>query len=139
MKRPKFLIQYVAIVGGLAFAIRHTWGKPWTTLRIGGAVLMVLGIAFWIVALLELGTAFTWRAQATQLVTTGIYAKIRNPIYIFRGIAIAGWFLFLGLPRLLLLALIAVPVQWIRARHEATVLEAKFGERYREYRRNTWI
>jgi protein-S-isoprenylcysteine O-methyltransferase Ste14 len=102
-------------------------------------VLTAFGLVFWIVALLELGTAFTWRVRATQLVTTGLYAKVRNPIYIFRMIAIGGWFLFLGQPRLLLLGVIAVPVQWMRARREAAVLEAKFGERYREYRRGTWF
>jgi protein-S-isoprenylcysteine O-methyltransferase Ste14 len=137
--RPKFTFQYLAILAGLTFAVLHTWSKPWTVDRLIGAVLMGVGILLWILALRELGEAFTWRAQATRLVTTGLYAKIRNPIYIFRGVAIAGWFLFIGLPWFLLLAAIALPVQWIRARREAATLEQEFGDRYREYRRQTWF
>jgi protein-S-isoprenylcysteine O-methyltransferase Ste14 len=138
-KRPSFLFQVFLIFGGVVFAIRHTGGVPWTVLHITGAALMALGIVLWITALLELGAAFTWKAQATQMVTTGPYARLRNPIYISRAAAIAGWFLFLGWPRLLLLGIIVVPVQWWRARLEAATLEAEFGERYRAYRRNTWF
>jgi len=36
-----------------------------------------------------------------------------------------------------LLALI--PVQVLRARREAAVLEAKFGDAYRKYRKHTWF
>jgi len=138
-RRPKFRFQYLAILIGFIFAVMLTWSKPWTAGRLIGAVLMSVGVVLWILALRELGEAFTWKAQATRLVTTGLYAKIRNPIYIFRGLAIAGWFLFLGLPWFLLLGVIALPVQWIRARREAVTLEQEFGDLYREYRRRTWF
>jgi len=32
-----------------------------------------------------------------------------------------------------------VPLQVWRARNEARVLETKFGDAYRDYRRNTWF
>lgn len=138
-RRPKFIFQYLAILAGLTFAIMHTWSRPWTADRLVGVVLMSVGVVLWIMALRELGDAFTWKAQATRLVTTGLYARIRNPIYIFRAAAIAGWFLFLGLPWYLLLAVIALPVQWIRSRREAATLEQEFADLYREYRRRTWF
>jgi protein-S-isoprenylcysteine O-methyltransferase Ste14 len=34
--------------------------------------------------------------------------------------------------------LIVIPIQIIRARREARILEAAFGDAYREYRRHTW-
>jgi len=139
MRRPKFTFQFTAILAGLAFAVWHTWRTPWTIGRFVGAVLMGVGAVLWILALRELGDSFTWKVQTTRLVTTGLYAKIRNPVYIFRGVAIAGWFLFLGLPWLLIFGVIAVPVQWIRARREAAALQQQFGDRYREYRRRTWF
>jgi protein-S-isoprenylcysteine O-methyltransferase Ste14 len=126
-------------LAGLAFAVWHTWRTPWTIGRFVGAVLMAVGAVLWILALRELGDSFTWKVQTTRLVTTGLYSKIRNPVYIFRGVAIAGWFLFLDLPWLLFLGVIAVPVQWIRARREAAALQQEFGDRYREYRRRTWF
>jgi protein-S-isoprenylcysteine O-methyltransferase Ste14 len=138
-RQRKLDFQYLAILTGLTLAVMHTWNKPWTVGRLIGAVLMSVGVVLWILAVRELGEAFTWRAQAIRLVSTGLYAKIRNPIYIFRGIAIAGWLLFLSLPWFLLLGVIALPVQWMRARREAATLAQEFGDRYREYRRQTWF
>ena len=40
---------------------------------------------------------------------------------------------------LLLLLLVLVPVQVLRARREAAVLEARFGDTYRDYRKRTWF
>ena len=50
------------------------------------------------------------------------------------GVALILW-------RVEFLALFAVmiPVQIMRAGKEARVLEEKFGEEYREYRRRTWF
>jgi protein-S-isoprenylcysteine O-methyltransferase Ste14 len=39
----------------------------------------------------------------------------------------------------LLALLVIIPVQILRARRESRVLEEKFGEEYREYRRRTWF
>jgi len=44
-----------------------------------------------------------------------------------------------GRPELLLILLALIPIQIIRARREAAVLEAKFGDEYREYRKRTWF
>jgi protein-S-isoprenylcysteine O-methyltransferase Ste14 len=40
---------------------------------------------------------------------------------------------------LLLLLILVIPMQIARARREAAVLEATFGEKYRRYRRQTWF
>ena len=40
---------------------------------------------------------------------------------------------------LLLLLIIVIPMQIVRARREAAVLEATFGEEYRRYREQTWF
>jgi protein-S-isoprenylcysteine O-methyltransferase Ste14 len=42
-------------------------------------------------------------------------------------------------PVLWVALVIGIPLQIVRARREAHVLEAKFGEAYREYRRQTWF
>jgi protein-S-isoprenylcysteine O-methyltransferase Ste14 len=39
----------------------------------------------------------------------------------------------------LLLLLVLIPIQIARAHQEAQVLEARFGEEYRNYRRGTWF
>ena len=108
------------------------------TRRIGLA-LSLFGFAVVIWARHTLGRAFSVRAKATELVTNGIYSKIRNLIYVFGVIVIAGLILMLHYPVLWVALVIGIPLQIVRARREAHVLEAKFGEAYREYRRQTWF
>ncbi|MGB8522385.1 MAG: isoprenylcysteine carboxylmethyltransferase family protein [Candidatus Acidiferrales bacterium] len=113
---------------------------PWTPAHIAGAILLVAGFIGWLTARLQIREFFTPRAEARGLVTTGLYSKIRNPIYFFGLVFFAGLVLYLSIPRwgLLLMLLIIVMQVW-RARNEARVLEAKFGDAYRQYRAKTWF
>jgi protein-S-isoprenylcysteine O-methyltransferase Ste14 len=104
-----------------------------------GVCLMLAGFPLWLLAHVQLGSSFTARAEARTLVTHGLYSKLRNPIYVFGSIAIAGTFLFLGRPYLLLIFVVLIPLQWFRMGRETKVLEAKFGDQYRDYRRATWF
>lgn len=108
-------------------------------MRIVGVGLMALGLGGWAAAQFQLGDSFSIRPEARALVTRGIYSRIRNPIYVFSMLLLTGVALFFGHPEFLILLLILIPVQIVRARAEARVLEAKFGEEYREYRRKTWF
>ena len=73
------------------------------------------------------------------MVTRGLYSKIRNPIYVFGAILIAGLALYCNRPYLLWTFAFLIPLQAWRARNEARVLEDKFGEDYRAYRKQTWF
>src|SRR5207245_225910 len=55
------------------------------------------------------------------------------------GLVISGVILILHKPLLWILLAIIIPMQIVRARKEAKVLEAKFGNEYREYQRRTWF
>lgn len=93
----------------------------------------------WVVARRQLGNAFAVRAEAHSLVTTGLYAKVRHPIYVFGTLAFM--LVLLALERWSALAVwaILVPVQVLRARREEQVLAEAFGPQYEEYRRTTWF
>lgn len=104
-----------------------------------GLALIVVGFVGWTAARLELGKSFSVRAKATALVSKGVYAKIRNPVYVFGTVLIAGLLLWIGRPPWLLILVVIIPLQVMRARQEARVLEAKFGEEYRAYRAKTWF
>ena len=106
---------------------------------VAGLCLLVAGFVLWTVARFQLGKSLAVTAQAKQLVTHGLYSKIRNPIYVFGSCVIAGLILTLGRPLWLLVFLIVIPLQIWRARVEARVLEAKFGEEYRKYRASAWF
>jgi protein-S-isoprenylcysteine O-methyltransferase Ste14 len=72
-------------------------------------------------------------------VTTGLYARIRNPIYVFGGLVSVGILTFIHQPWWLLIWVPLIPLQRHRVRNEERVLEAKFGDAYREYKRQTWF
>ena len=113
--------------------------SPWDVSRVIGSALLVLGLAFVFTARLQLGKSFSVTPQARMLVTHGLYSRIRNPIYVFGTLVILGMILILRRPSLWLFLAVLIPVQILRAHKEAKVLEAKFGDRYREYSRKTWF
>ncbi|MFZ0733331.1 MAG: isoprenylcysteine carboxylmethyltransferase family protein [Candidatus Sulfotelmatobacter sp.] len=128
------VLAMAALVWSLIF-----WKGPWNAEREVGTVLVVFGIAFIGVARYQLGGSFSIRPEAHKLVTTGLYSKIRNPIYVFGMVLVTGVILVFQNPVLWVFLLILVIAQTIRARREARVLESAFGDEYREYRRKTWF
>ncbi len=113
--------------------------RPHGLLSLTGLLLGVIGLGGVVLARYTLGRSFSIVPKATALVTSGIYSRIRNPIYVFGMIFVAGLVLIVERPELLAIFLVLIPVQIIRAGREAAVLEAKFGDAYREYRKRTWF
>ncbi len=113
--------------------------EPWDLQRKVGTALVLVGVVGLAVARYQLGRSFAIRAEAHQLVTRGIYSRIRNPIYVSGTILIAGFVLIIHRPVGWLLVVVIVVMQTVRARREARVLETAFGDAYREYRRKTWF
>jgi protein-S-isoprenylcysteine O-methyltransferase Ste14 len=130
-------VQMVAV--GVLLWFVFTMPGPWDLQRGLGTVLVMAGVCGIASARYQLGRAFSITAQAHHLVTQGVYSKIRNPIYVFGTAAIAGFVLIVHRPVGWLLVSAAIVVQALRARREARVLEAAFGDAYREYRRKTWF
>ena len=112
----------------------------WNVRYLVGVGIAVVCFALWMFARLQLGKSLSVRAEASALVTTGLYSKFRHPIYLFSELAYAGLFLAWGK---LLLALgffaLTVPCQIARSRKEEAVLEQAFRDEYRRYRGSTWF
>jgi protein-S-isoprenylcysteine O-methyltransferase Ste14 len=132
-------LTIVLTVIGSSLVILQGLRWPWTPLRWIGLGLWICSEVFWVMARWRLGSSFTRKAEARDLVTSGIYARIQNPIYVFGGLTIAGLILYLGRPWLLLIFLVLVPIQIRRIRCERKVLAEAFGERYLTYRSQTWF
>jgi protein-S-isoprenylcysteine O-methyltransferase Ste14 len=74
-----------------------------------------------------------------HLVTTGLFARLRHPMYAGFILWIAGWVLRHGAGVSLALGLLCIGnvLYW---RHlEERAMEAQYGETYRTYRRRTWF
>ena len=128
-----FLVVFVLIFAFVA------WEQPWTAPHIAGVAIIMPSFVLFVLARIQLGRAFSVQARATTLVTTGLYSRIRNPIYVFSGLMIAGAIIWANDPRYLLIFAVLIPMQILRSRKEAKVLEEKFGAAYLEYKRKTWF
>jgi protein-S-isoprenylcysteine O-methyltransferase Ste14 len=120
-------------------AIIGFYPGAWNLARWIGLVITIPSVILLLTARLQLGSSFSVTPQARHLVTNGIYSRIRNPIYIFGGLAVLGVVLALQKPLLYIIFIILIPIQIVRAHKEAKVLEEKFGDEYREYRKKTWF
>ena len=135
---------------GLIFLLLTFVVLPWIIVRLLskfshdlmtyiGIALIIPSFVLLIVAIFQLGSSFAVTPQAKELVTKGLYAKIRHPIYVF------GTSLFLGLAlvvqsiTLYLFCAIVLGRNIWRARQENRVLEEKFGDVYRSYREGVWF
>jgi protein-S-isoprenylcysteine O-methyltransferase Ste14 len=141
MDRATIWRIWLPLVAGLLALgwIFHSTLRSAGLVRLVGLLLGLIGLGGVILSRYTLGRSFSISAKATELVTSGIYSKIRNPIYVFGVIFLVGLTLILGRPELLAILLVIIPMQVVRARREAAVLEAKFGDAYREYRKRTWF
>lgn len=98
-----------------------------------------MAFVLWIVSRFQLGEAFSLKPKAKYLVTKGIYSKIRHPVYVFSSLAFLGVAIFLRNHYVFLLLLLFVIIQIIRIKKEEQALLKKFGNKYINYKRKTWL
>jgi protein-S-isoprenylcysteine O-methyltransferase Ste14 len=130
---------FAAIVLLSVWLALHVSSVAWTPVRVVGAVIATVGMLLLVTARIQLGRSFSVTAQARKLVTTGIYSRIRNPIYFFSAMFLCGVAIAIGRPILLLVLLALLPLQVWRARKEEQVLTEAFGEEYVRYKARTWF
>jgi protein-S-isoprenylcysteine O-methyltransferase Ste14 len=133
------LITLAVILAAVVWLALHWYLVEWDALKAAGAVLAGVSLVLLVVARVQLGGAFSVRAKASKLVTTGIYSKIRNPIYVFGALTLVGMAIVLGNWVLLVAVALLMPMQIYRARKEEAVLAAAFGEEYERYKAGTWF
>ena len=139
--------QIAEVIFGVPFlvAIALQWTAPLSLRRgvltpvsiLGGAVLIVAGVALVVLARRELGR----RGQptdpglpTTKVVTAGVFSISRNPLYLGAVCFVIGIALAANLPWVLVLLLPAlVACHYVLIAPEERYLAAKFGEEYRSY------
>jgi protein-S-isoprenylcysteine O-methyltransferase Ste14 len=136
---------YAAMITSFVDAFYFHWtpqGLAIRELRWAGIPLITIGLAARILARRALGRHYSVRVETSeshQLITQGIYGKLRHPAYfgslnLFIGIPLSSWSI-LGLG----IALIGgIPAILYRTRIEEEVLSERFGQEYSEYAKGTW-
>jgi hypothetical protein len=70
------------LITALVFLAFRFWGHPWNAERAAGALLLVPSFILLVVARLQFGAGFHGGPRSGCLITTGLYAKVRHPVYI---------------------------------------------------------
>jgi protein-S-isoprenylcysteine O-methyltransferase Ste14 len=136
MLSPADAVAYVVFAGLFAAALLSGVGGP---LWYASLALSAACAVLWLVARWQLGASFSVGAQAKRLVTGGLYARVRHPIYVFGTLAFLFTLLALqGWPALIAWVVVGA-VQVRRAAREERVLAGAFGAEYAAYRSKTWF
>ena len=131
------MVQFCLVLVAISAAVFRP--GEWNAARIAGFCIALPAAVLLFIARWQLGHSFSVTPQARELVTRGLYSKIRNPIYVFSALLFVGVLIALQYRYALLILLVLIPIQILRARQEAKVLEARFGEDYRKYKAGTWF
>jgi protein-S-isoprenylcysteine O-methyltransferase Ste14 len=104
--------------------------------RVTGFCLIVLALVIYVVALVTLGSSWRVGAQEAKvggLVTRGIYAVSRNPIYIFFALYFIGTFLINGALVFLIFTIAAIlNLHYLTLAEERSLLRS-YGDAFRDY------
>lgn len=118
-----------------------SWGAAvlldWTAAKVVGAALLCAGTVIYAAALWGMGAS--WRIGIDRktpggLVTTGIFAVSRNPIYLALDAMTVGTFLIQGRLIFAVLALVIVSLIHETILREERFLTAQYGDAFADYR-----
>ena len=112
-----------------------------------GAFLAVAGIAVSVAGVMEFRRAQTTvnptrPHAASSMVTSGIYRRTRNPMYLGMLLVLAGWAFFLrNVAALALLPVFVLLISRLQIQPEERALGQSFADEYERYRRSVrrWI
>lgn len=106
-----------------------------------GSGMIILGIIIRILGKRDIGKQFTWRVKIVKrqkFITTGIYRYMRHPIYFGLFISWLGYtFVMRSLEGIIAAVALLLPALYYRVYVEEKALIARFGEKYKQYRRRT--
>lgn len=134
-------VQFVLIAAiGLAAIAGPAWGEPIRSITtIAGFALAIAGLAMALLGLRDLGSNLTplpYPRDSARLVDTGIYGRVRHPIYGGIIVGAVGWGLATASIVALALAGVLALFFVLKSRREEAWLAARFPE-YPAYRQRT--
>ena len=132
------MIEYLLLLGTGILGLFFSWSKlPFSpVLNIVGGILILSGLLFHVHAEKNHKQAHEKSADIVKIMKNGIFSKIQHPLYSSAIIINLGIALAFGVVLTLLVALGSI-FHWIMtALKEEEFLLQKFGEDYRQYKKN---
>jgi len=134
-----FALLFILIPIGLTLLFNITWYLTFIYPFgiIIGAFLIIPGIYIIYRGIKDLRLKYSHSGynKDDALVTTGIYARTRNPMYFGATIMIFGWFLVFPYTFLLISAFLFTGLFYVTAKSEEKQLSQKYGKKYNAYKR----
>ena len=132
------MIEYLLLIGTGILGLIFSWLKlPFSPmLNIVGGLLIVSGLLFHVYTGKNHKQAHEKSADIVKIVSDGVFSKLRHPLYLSAIIINLGIAFAFGIVLTLLIA-IGSAFHWVMtALKEEEFLLQKFGEEYRQYKKN---
>jgi protein-S-isoprenylcysteine O-methyltransferase Ste14 len=128
------IFQFFSIIFSAVSYLLSLKSFKWTVLSFFFSFCCLVSFILWFIARLQLGTSISFFASVNgPLITTGIYALFRNPIYIFSALTIIFYIFLIQQYELFVFIVLLVPVQIYRSKKEEVLLKQVFGDDYETY------
>ena len=142
------VVVFSALYAGLSVGLTRVFKLPWQVrvplvpaVVVAGVFFLLLGTSLLIWSFKSLGAGravgkeLFLPASQSKLVTSGIYAYTRNPLYLSVTIIFLGWFFALRLTPAAILTVLFFVHFLLVAKWEERELGKRFGREYEEYRK----
>ena len=148
-KRPPvwfFLIVVFTLFTLVSLRVTLQFGLPWIApipflwSLFLGLIFLIPGFTIMVLALKELQTSRALgkeiyaSKETSRLVTTGIYAYTRNPVYLAATLLFLGWFFMTRFTVLAIMTILFLILFIFVAKWEETELTDRFGDTYHHYK-----
>lgn len=145
-RKSKFIVTLLIFIGLLLAIVPEDFRATWRHREFGlaqiiGSFILLVGIIIRLLSVLTLGKHFARDIgvhREKELITSGLYARIRHPGYTgeiisFLGVGVVFW----HFPASLFVTLLPLVAFLYRAIVEEKVMLEEFGQEYEEYRKRT--
>lgn len=134
-----FTLLFILIPIGITLLLRLPWYLSFIYPFgiVIGLIFVITGVFIVYRSIKDLRLKYSYEGYEKRdgLITTGIYAYTRNPMYFGAAIMIFGWFLIFPFTFILISTILFSFLFYITAKSEEKQLSEKYGRKYHVYKR----
>ncbi len=116
-----------------------TWPEYPSLYNFAGVATSSIAFFLWLLARVQLGNSFSIAPKADGLVQSGVYSKLRHPVYYFSILAVLGLAIYTWSPLGAVAVVLLIILELYRIRKEEAILTQKYGDTYVAYKNKTWF
>jgi protein-S-isoprenylcysteine O-methyltransferase Ste14 len=130
-------VNIVIIFGATLYLYSQYWQNTPTQYLL--IFLTTVAFYMWGFAQYVIGDALNLMPHANKFVSSGVYKKIRHPIYVASTLIFICWTFYTNNIWIFLWTTCVLTLQITRAFFEEKAMYKKFGDAYTKYKKQTWF